>query len=143
MKVKENKFRVKLKLYRINLQVVLSENVPLTADKVPGNWQRDNNPDDDPEYEAIFFYDEPDTRDYMIVFPYACTPGTIAHEVVHMKNKLFKTLQLDQDPSDGHETYFMQFFIDEIWEKIEKIRSKRKEVKVEGLVESDDNNKDK
>lgn len=127
MKIKQNKFKIKIDPYEAILTVIFSEDLVKTTKKIC----KDMDTVDDEE--AVFLYDNPDSRRYTLIFAYTASPGTIAHEVTHVSLMLLNTCGVSVITNDEPLTYTVGFLVDKIWDKLTKLNSK-----VERLVEKDD-----
>lgn len=131
MKPKQNRFKIKIDPYEAIVTVIVTDNVKEVSKRIMGVDQF--------ESEATFIHEVPDRNKYTIILDYKASPGTIAHEVAHLSMKLLSNCEVDIINNDEPNSYCVGFLVDKIWFKLEKLR--KKEVKIERLVEKDDSNK--
>lgn len=130
MKLKQNKFKINLDPYGALLQVILTDNVPESVKRY--NQEKEIDDSD----LAVFVYQIPDDRKYCIILNYKATPGEIAHEVNHLTTMLLSSCGVDIINNDEPNCYYIGYIVDKIWDKLERLR--KKELKIERLVEKDD-----
>lgn len=128
--MKSNRFKIRIEPYGAELVVIFSENVPNTVKKL--NKEKEVDESD----QAVFIYEIPDTKKYIIVLPYNVTPGLIAHECAHLCTMLLSGSGVDIIENDEPYSYQIGYLVDTIWERLVKIIKKKERLEGKDDTES-------
>lgn len=117
--MRTRKFNLNIDIYGASLTVMIAKDIEKARKSLflKKDWEYSPEIKEDPDYDAIFLFDEPDSRQYVIIFKPDASPGTIAHEVSHMVTKLLITCGVDIINNDEPYAYLMGHLVDEIWER--------------------------
>lgn len=134
-------YKIELEIYEAFLTVILAEDIHAAKKHLfkKKNWYLAEA--DEEISQAMFLYDEPDTKRYVVILSPNASPGTVAHEVTHVAKRLLTTCDVDIMNNEEPLSYMIGFLVDKIWGKM---HPKPKAVKKKMEIVENDNctNKD-
>ncbi len=123
---RNRKYKIKINPYGAELTVILSSNPDRTAHKLEQNDKKVSqvNP---VTLNDFFIYDNPDSKEYFLVFPLMPNADSIAHEAFHVVRKLLFTSDVKlTNASEESWAYLMGWVVGEITDKVTKANKRRK-----------------
>lgn len=122
--MRSRKFNFKIDIYGASFNLIVADNLEKARISLfkKRDWEYDSSVDQKGTYEALFLFDDPDTKEYIIILHPKASPGTIAHEVSHLVSKLLVTCGVDIINNDEPFTYLVGHLVDLVWDKIKTIK---------------------